>query len=186
MCSSDLLNIVQTATNSQQVREMMDKYPRDDSETDLEYGARILEERLARLIQKTGKWPSDHIDNGLWTRIKAFLNRVWRRINGYKSDLTDKQLRRVFQLLFTGGQRHVEKQFSFTNFGGGVRLLGSNVGYNSTAEEQAADVANSLLGGKINPKVREAYDALSENEQTVPIKDLFTASNLPQIGRAHV
>ena len=69
-------------STGEEIDALKEKYPQTNNEDDAQYNARLIEERLASIIEKTGKWPSADVNQGMWERLKAFLQRVWNRITG--------------------------------------------------------------------------------------------------------
>jgi len=103
------------------IAEVLRKYPRESNEDQATHMLRAFEERLAAIIEKTGKWPT----SSAWQELKAFLRRLWNRIMGVAdAKPTDKELLNVLRMLQSGSERMLEKSFAKTGLGGNVRLAG--------------------------------------------------------------
>jgi hypothetical protein len=103
------------------IAEVLRKYPRESNEDQATHMLRAFEERLAAIIEKTGKWPT----TSAWQELKAFLRRLWNRIMGVADTKpTDKELLNVLRMLQSGSERMLEKSFAKTGLGGNVRLAG--------------------------------------------------------------
>jgi hypothetical protein len=101
------------------IAEVLRKYPRESNEDQATHMLRAFEERLAAIIEKTGKWPT----TSAWQELKAFLRRLWNRIMGVAdAKPTDKELLNVLRMLQSGSERMLEKSFAKTGLGGNVRL----------------------------------------------------------------
>jgi hypothetical protein len=103
------------------IADVLRKYPRESNEDQATHMLRAFEERLAAIIEKTGKWP----ESSAWQELKAFLRRLWNRIMGVAdAKPTDKELLNVLRMLQSGSERMLEKSFAKTGLGGNVRLAG--------------------------------------------------------------
>ena len=107
-----------------ELREILERYPQGAHEDRTTYALRSLEERLAGIIESTGKWPSD----SMWKELWQFLQRVWARITGKTTQPTDKELLKVLNLLKTGSERRRELDNTRNVFDGEVRLTRGSLG----------------------------------------------------------
>lgn len=123
-----LANWARKNTSSEQMAATMVAYPRRKNESEEAHLFRVLEERLAQIVEKTGKWPADHLNGGMWKQLKAFLARIWSKITGKnEKEAVPEDLLKVFKMLRAGGQNIAAIDNSKTAFGGEAAVKFSSV-----------------------------------------------------------